>query len=52
MRKGRNLTTKRTRKRKFPEEIVPVVPWQTLVDLITPHTLDGSAGTHHSMCKL
>lgn len=41
---GLNLTTKRTRKRKFLDEMERVVPWQALVDLITPFAPDGKRG--------
>ena len=41
---GLNLTTKRTRKREFLDEMDRVVPWQALVDLITPHAPDGKRG--------
>ena len=34
---GLNLTTKRTRKREFLDEMERVVPWQALVDLVTPY---------------
>jgi IS5 family transposase len=41
---GLNLTTKRTRKREFLDKMDRVVPWQALVDLITPHAPDGKRG--------
>jgi IS5 family transposase len=41
---GLNLMTKRTRKREFLDKMVRVVPWQALVDLITPHAPDGKRG--------
>ena len=41
---GLNLTTKRTRKREFLDEMERVVPWQALVDLITPFAPDGKRG--------
>ena len=34
---GLNLTTKRTRKREFLDEMERVVPWQALVNLVTPY---------------
>ena len=41
---GLNLTTKRTRKQAFLAEMERVVPWQALVDLITPYAPDGQRG--------
>ncbi len=41
---GLNLTTKRTRKREFLDEMERVVPWQALVELITPYAPDGKRG--------
>jgi IS5 family transposase len=41
---GLNLTTKRTRKREFLDEMDRVVPWQALVDLIAPYAPDGKWG--------
>jgi transposase, IS5 family len=41
---GLNLTTKRTRKREFLEEMERVVPWQALTDLITPYAPEGKRG--------
>ena len=41
---GLNLTTKRTRKREFLDEMERVVPWQALVGLITPYAPDGKRG--------
>ena len=41
---GLNLTTKRTRKREFLDEMERVVPWQALVDLIKPYAPDGKRG--------
>ena len=41
---GLNLTTKRTRKQAFLAEMERVVPWQALVDLITPYAPDGKRG--------
>ena len=41
---GLNLTTKRTRKQAFLAEMERVVPWQALVDLITPYAPDGNRG--------
>jgi len=34
---GLNLSTKRTRKREFLDEMSQVVPWADLVALIEPH---------------
>ena len=34
---GLNLSTKRTRKREFLDEMNRVVPWAALVELIDPH---------------
>ena len=41
---GLNLTTKRTRKREFLGEMDHVVPWQALVELITPFVPEGKRG--------
>jgi IS5 family transposase len=41
---GLNLTTKRTRKRQFLDEMNRVVPWAALVDLIRPHAPAGKRG--------
>ena len=41
---GLNLTTKRTRKREFLDEMERVVPWQALIDLITPFAPEGKRG--------
>ena len=41
---GLNLTTKRTRKREFLDEMERVVPWQALVDLVTPYAPEGRRG--------
>ena len=41
---GLNLTTKRTRKREFLDEMERVVPWRALVDLITPYAPEGRRG--------
>ena len=41
---GLNLTTKRTRKREFLDEMERVVPWRALIDLITPYAPDGKRG--------
>lgn len=35
---GLDLSTKRTRKREFLDEMTRVVPWQKLIALIEPHT--------------
>ena len=41
---GLNLSTKRTRKREFLEEMQTVVPWAELVGLITPYAPEGKMG--------
>ena len=41
---GLNLTTKRTRKREFLDEMERVVPWRALIDLITPYAPEGRRG--------
>jgi transposase, IS5 family len=41
---GLELSTKRTRKRVFLEEMNRVVPWATLVNLVAPHAPDGKRG--------
>ena len=41
---GLNLTTKRTRKREFLDEMSSVVPWAALVELITPFAPEGRRG--------
>jgi len=41
---GLDLTTKRTRKREFLDEMNRVVPWGELVALISPHALEGKRG--------
>ena len=41
---GLNLTTKRTRKREFLDEMDRVVPWAALVALITPFAPEGKRG--------
>ena len=41
---GLNLTTKRTRKREFLDEMERVVPWRALIDLITPYAPEGKRG--------
>jgi IS5 family transposase len=38
---GLNLTAKRTRKRRFLDEMNVVVPWADLVGLITPHAKES-----------
>ncbi len=38
---GLNLTVKRTRKRRFPDEMNVVGPWADLVDLIAPYAKEG-----------
>jgi transposase, IS5 family len=41
---GLNLTTKRTRKREFLDEMNRVVPWSALVELVTAHAPVGNKG--------
>ena len=41
---GLNLTTKRTRKREFLDEMNRVVPWAALVELVTPFAPEGKRG--------
>jgi IS5 family transposase len=41
---GLNLSTKKTRKREFLEEMNRVVPWSTLVALIEPHAPRARTG--------
>jgi IS5 family transposase len=41
---GLNLTTKKTRKREFLEEMERVVPWAALTALIEPHYPKGKTG--------
>lgn len=41
---GLNLTTKRTRKREFLAEVDRVVPWSTLVGLVSPYAPEGRKG--------
>ena len=41
---GLNLTTKRTRKREFLDEMNRVVPWASLVELVTPYAPEGKKG--------
>jgi IS5 family transposase len=41
---GLELTTKKTRKREFLEELDPVVPWGDLVALIEPHSPRAKTG--------
>ena len=41
---GLNLTTKRTRKREFLDEMERVVPWPALIELITPYAPEGKRG--------
>ncbi|MFM0140783.1 IS5/IS1182 family transposase, partial [Caballeronia grimmiae] len=38
---GLNLSTKRTRKREFLDEMKRVVPWTRLIELIEPHYPKG-----------
>lgn len=41
---GLNLTTKRTRKREFLDEMNRVVPWAALVELVQPYAPEGRRG--------
>jgi transposase, IS5 family len=41
---GLDLSTKRTRKREFLDEMTRVVPWQQLIALIEPHYPTGRTG--------
>jgi len=41
---GLDLSTKRTRKREFLDEMTRVVPWQQLIALIEPHYPRGRTG--------
>ena len=41
---GLNLTTKRTRKREFLDEMNRVVPWAALVELLAPYAPEGRRG--------
>ena len=44
---GLNLTSKRTRKREFLNEVNVVVPWADLVTLVAPFAPDGKRGRPH-----
>jgi len=41
---GLNLSTRRTRKREFLDEMTRVVPWRKLIALIEPHYPKGKTG--------
>ena len=41
---GLNLSTKKTRKREFLEQMQQVVPWKDLVALIAPYAPEGRKG--------
>ena len=41
---GLNLSTKRTRKREFLEQMNRVVPWVALVELVSPYAPEGRRG--------
>jgi IS5 family transposase len=41
---GLNLSTKRTRKREFLDQMNRVVPWVALVELVAPHAPEGKKG--------
>lgn len=43
-----NLSTKKTRKQVFLQEVDKVAPWPTLQDLIAPYYSDGRTGVHRS----
>ena len=41
---GLNLTTKRTRKREFLDQMERVVPWAALTELVSPYAPEGKRG--------
>ena len=41
---GLNLSTKKTRKREFLEEMERVLPWNVLVEIIEPHWPKSKTG--------
>ena len=41
---GLNLSTKKTRKREFLDQMQEVVPWKDLVALIAPYAPEGRKG--------
>ena len=41
---GLNLSTKKTRKREFLEQMQQVVPWKDLVQLVAPYAPEGHRG--------
>jgi IS5 family transposase len=41
---GLNLSTKKTRKREFLEEMQRVVPWDVLVQIVEPHYQKAKTG--------
>ena len=41
---GLNLSTKKTRKREFLEEMDKVVPWGILVQIVAPHYTQARTG--------
>lgn len=41
---GLNLSTKKTRKREFLEEMDKVVPWAVLVQIVEPHSPKAKTG--------
>ena len=41
---GLSLSTKRTRKREFLDEMQRAVPWAALINLIEPHYPKGKTG--------
>ncbi|SPD61784.1 transposase (plasmid) [Cupriavidus taiwanensis] len=48
---GLNLSTKRTRKREFLDEMNRVVPWADLVMLIAPYARKASAAVPRSRSR-
>ena len=41
---GLNLSTKKTRKREFLEQMEKVVPWAVLVQIVAPHCVKAKTG--------
>ena len=41
---GLNLSTKKTRKREFLDQMQQVVPWKDLVALLAPYAPEGRKG--------
>jgi hypothetical protein len=48
---GRNLSTKKTRKREFLEQMQQVVPWKDLVALIAPTPLRDAEVGHRFLLR-